>query len=333
VLTGIIRRDLVEIVADTNIDWEQFNGAAVLITGAYGMLPSYMVWTLIYLNETRSDFLVTIMALGRSEEKFQKRFGIYAAKPYLRFYQQDLSEPLKSVGPCDFVIHGASPASPHVYGTAPLSVIPVNVNGTYHTLDLAHQSQSCAYLLFSSSEIYGIVSESVVTEDNGGLVNPLDVRSCYAESKRVAENLCVCAAHQWDVPAKIVRISHTFGPTINLENDERSFASFVAQAVAGNDIVMQGDGSAMRSFCYITDAVRAYFLVLLKGDVATAYNVGNPYQQHSIKELAHMAAAHASKQIIVRGGGLIQRIIWKILLVSIRSFPQIRLNLSAGSRG
>jgi nucleoside-diphosphate-sugar epimerase len=145
------------------------------------------------------------------------------------------------------------------------------------------------FLYFSSGEVYGQVdpSQIFITESAYGYVDPTDVRSCYAEGKRLGETMCVCWAHQYQVPAKIVRPFHTYGPGMRLD-DGRVFADFVADILNNRDIMMKSDGTAVRAFCYLADAIQGFFKVLLKGQIGQAYNVGNDKGEVSVLELAQI---------------------------------------------
>lgn len=283
----IIKSDLEDIYC-RNIPWDMLENKTVLITGAYGMLASYMVFELIYLNEARGMH-ISIIAVGRSREKFEKRFGSLEKYSYLKFLASDLSGGLSIDGKADYIIHAASLASPQYYKVYPIEVLKPNIIGHYHLLELAARKKSEGYLLFSSGDIYGQVSGTdKVSEEDYGILDTLDIHSCYGESKRMAETMCMAWCHEKNVPAKIARICHTYAPTMDIENDPRVFASFVNDIVNRRDIVMKSDGSAKRSFCYITDAVAGYFLILLCGKSGEAYNVCNPHSFLSIRELAEI---------------------------------------------
>lgn len=133
-----------------------------------------------------------------------------------------------------------------------------------------------------------------VSENDYGIVDPLEVRSCYAESKRMGENLCAAYAHQYGISTKIVRPSHTYGPGFALD-DGRVFAAFVADVLNNRDIVLKSDGKANRCFIYLADATRGYFTVLLKGKVGNAYNVSNDYEI-SILNLAQIVLQVSGKK-------------------------------------
>ena len=136
--------------------------------------------------------------------------------------------------------------------------------------------------------------QPIAKESDYGIVDPLVIRNCYAVSKKTGEALCAAYAHQYGVPARIVRPSHTYGPGFSF-GDGRAFTSFVAAVMEDRNIVLKSDGTACRSFIYLTDATRGYFTVLLKGENAQAYNVGNAYEI-SMRTLAETILTASGKQ-------------------------------------
>ncbi|MEO6629860.1 MAG: NAD-dependent epimerase/dehydratase family protein, partial [Aquihabitans sp.] len=123
-----------------------------------------------------------------------------------------------------------------------------------------------------------------------GRLDPASVRACYAEGKRAGENLCVAYAHQYGIPTRIVRPFHTYGPGMAL-GDGRVFSDFMGDVVARRDIVVKSDGLAVRPFCYVGDATRAFFTALLLGANGAPYNVANPAAEMSVAELAETLVA------------------------------------------
>ena len=198
----------------------------------------------------------------------------------------DVSEPLSLPYPIHYIIHAASPASPRFYKDAPLSVIYPNVLGTINMLNLARTNPVRSILYFSSGEVYGEFAGEI-DENAYGIVDPTALRSCYAESKRMGENLCIAYGSEYGLPVKIARPFHTYGPGMKLD-DGRVFADFVRSVVMGQDIVLTSSGEAKRSFLYLSDATLAYFLILTKGVNNEAYNVANEQGIISIKELAQI---------------------------------------------
>ncbi len=284
----IIEEDLARITS-ANLPWTEFAGRTVLISGANGFLPAYIVETLLYLNEKGLFPPTDVIALVRNREKAGARFAHYRNQDALRFLVQDVCTPVDLDGPVDYVVHAASQASPKYYGVDPVGTLAANVLGTHNLLRLAKEKHSIGFLFFSSGEVYGQVDSSRIPtkEDAYGILDPTDVRSCYGESKRLGETMCVSWAHQYQVPAKMLRPFHTYGPGMKLD-DGRVFADFVADIINNRDIVMKSDGTAVRAFCYLADAVAGFFTVLLKGEVGQAYNVGNDRAEVSVRDLAHI---------------------------------------------
>lgn len=281
----IIEQDLKEIY-NRSIPWQALEGKTVLVTGAYGMLASYVMYMLIYLNINKGIH-VAIIAVVRSRTKFEARFGSITKYSFLTVVESDLTAELDIDMDVHYIIHAASLASPQYYSICPIEVLLPNVIGNYYMLRLAEKKKVEGYLLFSTGDIYGVVDGvQEIKECDYGAMDTLDIHNCYSESKRMAETMCKAWFHQKGIPVKIVRIWHTYAPTMDIERDPRVFASFVNDIVNKRNIVMKSDGSAKRSFCYIVDAVAAYFLVLFCGVSGEAYNVCNTKEFYSISEFA-----------------------------------------------
>lgn len=286
-MNNIIKEDL-KIICSSNLDWEKFKNSVVLISGAYGMLPSYMVFTLMYLNEINPNLNIKIIALCRNHDKAKKRFCDFLDNPLFTILCQDVTNKIKINGEVHYIIHAASPASSQFYGTDPIGVISPNVFGTKNLLELAKEKNSKGFLFFSSGEVCGSLNKKIITEEDSGYLDPTELRSCYAESKRMAENMCKCWHHQYKIPTVVVRPEHTYGPTMDLENDRRVFAEFVSDVVNNRDIVVKSDGLSSRTFCYLSDATEGFFRVLLNGTPGESYDVGNNQGQISIGNLANL---------------------------------------------
>lgn len=277
-----------EEVYRCNIDWKRIENKTFFITGATGMLASYFLYYLCFLNEYK-NFHIKIVAQGRNREKAHLKFKEVWNKDYFVFRDDNLLFPIKEFPKCDYFVHAASLASPQYYGTMPIEVAEPNVIGTYHLLNYAAESGCEAFLYFSSGDVYGkIEGTENITECDMGSVNPLDIHSCYSESKRMGETWCKLFALEKNVHTVMARIWHTYGPTMNSNEDPRVFASFVKSVLQKENIVMRSDGKAKRAFCYLSDAVTAFFLLLLEGKQGEAYNVCNANEFYSMNELAQI---------------------------------------------
>lgn len=274
-------------IKNSSIDWNRFESKTILITGANGFLPAYMVETLLLLNNDILKYSpCKVIALVRNEKHTKERFSNYLNNDNFKIIVQDVANEINLIEKIDYIIHAASPASPKYYNIDPVGVIMPNILGTKNTLDLAIENKVEGYLYFSSGEVYGQLNDGeVIDEDKYGYLDPTTVRACYGESKRMGENLCVSYGHQYNIPVKIVRPFHTYGPGMKLD-DGRVFADFVKNIVHNENIEMKSDGSATRAFCYLSDATVAFFKILLDGEKNNAYNMANSKTIISIKKLA-----------------------------------------------
>lgn len=284
-MNPIIREDINSVINGFS-HWERFRNKTILISGANGFLPAYLVEVFMALE---NSFNTKVIALVRNKEKAEKRFAHLLSNKNLIFLVHDVSIPISYNEKIDFIIHAASQASPKFYGTDPVGTLSANVQGTLNLIELARKNKVESFLFFSSGEVYGEVKmeDIPIKEDTFGYLNPAKVRACYGESKRMGENICVSYHAQYGVNAKIVRPFHTYGPGMALD-DGRVFADFVANIVHKQNIILHSDGSAIRPFCYLSDATLGFLTVLIKGENGQAYNIGNPEQEHSILDLAHI---------------------------------------------
>jgi UDP-glucuronate decarboxylase len=281
----IIEEDIDKIL-QANIPWKNIIGKTFLISGASGFIPAYIIHTIIGLNQ-KNFKKSKIIALVRDKKNAEEKFKQYIEYDEFQIIEQNVNDEITIDKKIDFIIHAASHASPKYYNIDPVGTLLPNVLGTKNLLELSRKHNVEGFLFFSSGEIYGQIDKDRITENDIGKIDPLNIRSCYAESKRMGENMCVSWNKQYKIPTKIARIFHTYGPGMKLD-DGRVFADFVADVVNGKNITIKSDGVAKRPFCYITDAIIAFFLILIKGKNAEAYNVSNPNCIVTVSELAEI---------------------------------------------
>jgi nucleoside-diphosphate-sugar epimerase len=282
----IVIEDLQQIVT-ANLPWENFSNKIIMVTGAGGFLAAYLIKSILAADDLYRLNL-KIICVARGIQHSLSRLSDYLIDSRLTFVKADISQSLPSHFPrADFIIHCASQASPKFFGEDPVGTLKANSMGTYYLLEHATKTDCERFLFFSSGEIYGNAfnSDRELTEDEYGYLDPMQVRSCYAESKRMGETMCVAWSKQYDLFTLVVRPFHTYGPGLALD-DGRVFADFVRDVVEKRDIVLRSNGLAQRPFCYISDATQAFLMVLLKGGRAQAYNVANPNAEISMKDLA-----------------------------------------------
>lgn len=282
IINRIIDEDTEQIIKE-NKGLIDLNNCTVLITGASGMVGSYFVYTLMKLNEDYGRN-ITIVPLVRNINKLDMEV---LSKPYVRPIVQDVRYPISYDGMVDYVVHAASPASPKIMKDYPLDTNFANTLGTANTLELAYNKGAKGYLYISSREIYGqpAANQKYFTEDGPlGQVDPLVPRNGYAEGKKAAENMCIGAKSQYGLNTKIVRLAHTYGPGMAID-DGRVQADFLRNVVRHENIILKSDGSSVRTYTYISDAISAMFNVLLNGR-DFVYNIASEEDETTIRRLA-----------------------------------------------
>lgn len=278
-MSRIMEEDIKNILS-ADIQWEKLKSAAVLVTGASGMLGTYMLRTLAALNDSE-HYDMKLYGLVRHPEKMPEDL-----KTRVSLITQSVSREIETNVRFDYIIHAASPASPLIMREDPAGTIAANTLGTYYTLELARKSNAKGYLFISSREIYGQPYEGQreFTEDTYGFVDPLEPRSCYPEGKKAAETMCSCFRQQYGMNTKIARLAHTFGPGMSID-DGRVQADFLRNVIRNEDIVLKSEGLAVRTYTYVSDAVAALFYILLNSQ-ELVYNIASEESTVSIRELA-----------------------------------------------
>ena len=251
----------------------------VLITGATGFLCSQL--TRRFLNKG-----YRVWGLTRNIDRAE---ALFAKDPLWTPIYQDVCENLELDVKFDFIIHGASPASPQLYKNFPVDIIKPNTLGTLRMLEYALVHKPSKFMFVSSAAVYGDKLSDACDEHTHGSGNPLELRSCYEESKRMGENLVISFGHQFDINTVILRPYHVYGPGMAL-GDGRVISDFVENAVNSQPIVIRGDGITTRTLLYIEDFVEGALKVLFDGERGQAYNIGNPYVELSTLEMAKVIA-------------------------------------------
>lgn len=265
-------------------DIDKLKNKFLLITGANGLIGSYIVDFLIYLNKEKG-LNITIYAMSRSKRKLVNRFG---NNTNLKLIEQNLNEPLKEKYTVDYIIHAASNAHPTAYLEDPVGTMKSNLFGTMNLLELAKEN-SAHFIYISSGEIYGNNINKPFTENDLGIIDTKLVRSCYPESKRAAETLCVAYNKQYKVNINVVRLCYVYGATITATNS-RADAQFLRKALNKESIIMKSRGKQKRTYCYVADVTSALLFIMLKGGNGEFYNVANKDSITSVKGYAQTLA-------------------------------------------
>ncbi len=276
--------DIDEIVDRIRPHASKFTGKTVLITGARGFLGRYFIDIFVALNKSVLDKPVKVIALDNLITAGAQGAAIPEYEN-IRFIKHDVIEPFEIDEPVDFVIHAAGIASPYYYRAFPLETLEVAITGTKRMLALAEQ-HNARFVFFSSSEIYGDPDSKHVpmSESYRGNVSCQGPRACYDESKRVGETLCYIFHTMHGTHTNTIRPFNVFGPGMQ-ETDYRVLPNFANRIKGGHPLNVYGSGNQTRTFCYITDAMVGFLLVILKGVPGEAYNIGNPTPEISMVDL------------------------------------------------
>lgn len=281
------QRDI-NIILNNPIDWEKFRNKTVLVTGATGRLGMYIVES---INKADIDWNLntTIIALARNEKKLHEIFGSSLNLPNVYTLVQDITEPISWEGDVHYIFHTAGAASPRDFTNTPVDTLWGHLQGTRNVLELAREKKSEKVMYVSTVEIYGEwKKEEGIREEDMGPIYCNNARACYPEAKRMCETMLASYEVQYGVSYVGVRLCHTFGPGISLD-DGRAFSEFIRDVIKGEDIVLQTDGSAERTYTYVADAIGAMLLAFTKGK-EHYYNIANLDNLISIRNLAELIA-------------------------------------------
>ncbi len=287
----------VATVAALPLPWEKLQDRSILISGAGGLVGSFLSDVLMYRNSHYS-LNCTVFAMGRNEAKARERFADYWDDALFRFVCHDINLPYEGEK-VDYIIHLASNTHPMAYATDPIGTITTNVFGLYYLLEFASVQGVERFAFASSNEIYGENRGDVEFFDENycGYINANTMRAGYPESKRCGEALCQAYLAQKGVDVVIPRLTRSYGPTM-LMSDTKAISQFIRKAIAGQDIVLKSDGTQYYSYTYVADAVSGLLTVLLLGEKGQAYNIAHKTSDIMLKDLARIIAETTGKEVI-----------------------------------
>ena len=286
----------VSIVArGAETDLAMLGGSTILITGATGLLCSGLV-DLIAAGNEELGLGVRVQVAEPWSSIVDRRFGKYVGKPWFEWVPYDATDLTGSYLPAsDYIVHGASIASPDSIVARPVETLLSNFVGLDRLLK--HAKNCDAKVLYvSSSEVYG-ACPGPHREDEYGPVDPLGARAAYPEGKRSSEALLSAYVAEYMVRALIVRPGHVYGPTAS-NTDVRVGSAWAWAAAKGEDIVMKSSGAQVRSYVHCLDCATALLRVLLAGNEGRAYNISNPLSIISLRELAKLLSEAGGVRVI-----------------------------------
>ena len=255
-----------------------------LVTGGAGFLGSHLIDRLMEAGDE-------VICLDNYFTGRKANIARWIGHPRFELIRHDVTEPIKLE--VDRIWHLACPASPIHYQFNPVKTAKTSFLGTYNMLGLARRV-GARLLLASTSEVYGDPEVHPQPESYWGSVNPIGVRSCYDEGKRIAETLCFDYQRMNDVEVRVARIFNTYGPRM-LPDDGRVVSNFIVQALRGDPLTLYGDGSQTRSFCYVSDLIEG-LIRLMNGDHTGPINLGNP-NEFTIRELAELVRIQINPEL------------------------------------
>jgi nucleoside-diphosphate-sugar epimerase len=293
----IVSEDLDRMVDAGAREFAKLSGRRVMIAGGAGFLGYYLVQAPLRWNQRNpSAAPIDVTVLDNFIRGVPAWLTALETDSNLHLLKHDITDPLPaSLGDLQYIVHGASIASPIYYRKYPIETMDANVNGLRFLLEycLAQKRSGKSVegvLFYSSSEIYGDPTpDNIPTpETYRGNVSCTGPRACYDESKRYGETLCANFARQHGLPIKVARPFNNYGPGLKI-TDGRVIPDFARDILAGRDIVMLSDGSAKRTYCYVADAVVGYYKALVIGGAGEAYNVGVETPEITVADLAERA--------------------------------------------
>ncbi len=280
----LLQTDIQEIINRLRNDAHHFAGKRILLTGGRGFLGRYFMEIFKGLNEQILENPLSLVVLDNLITSGKEGADV-PEYPHIKFINHDVIEPFIFDEKIDYVIHAAGIASPYYYRAYPLETLEVAITGTRRMLEMANNHHA-RFTFFSSSEIYGDPDPKHVpmSESYRGNVSCQGPRACYDESKRVGETLSYIFHTNEGTHTNTIRPFNVYGPGMQ-ETDYRVLPNFASCIKGGRPLNVYGTGNQTRTFCYITDAMIGFLLVILKGVPGEAYNIGNPKPEISMLDL------------------------------------------------
>lgn len=288
----VISQDLIDICSS-------LRKQTILILGASGLICSYIVDLLMYINE-KYEYDMKVIACGRNKEKLSERFSHWNNCSELDFLEVDIISNVCVNDDVKFIINGASNANPSIFAKDPIGTLMGNILGMYNVLESVKSHKNSTEIntvYISSGEVYGIMPDKgMVPENYSGYVDTLSIRSAYPIGKRAAENLCIDYIKQHNLNIRIARPCHIYGATMT-ETDTRALSAFIRNVSNGQNIVMKSKGEQIRSHCFVGDCASAIIRILLIGVNGKAYNISDKKSILSISEAANIIAEEGNKTV------------------------------------
>ena len=300
IVNNTLFKDDINKVASQDLPWEKLHNKTILISGATGLIGSFLVDVIMRKNLS-SALNCKIYALGRNKEKAYNRFQPFWNAPLFFFISCDINEKLDlhTFSTVDYVLHLASNTHPIAYATDPIGTITTNIIGLKNMLDFCAEKSVSRFAFASSNEIYGQNRGDAekFKEDYCGYIDCNTMRAGYPESKRCGESLCQAYIKQKNLDIVVPRLTRSYGPTM-LMSDTKAISQFIRKAISNEDIVLKSAGNQYYSYTYVADAVSGLLTILFLGKSGEAYNIADDSSNIRLKDLANIIAGYCDKKVI-----------------------------------
>lgn len=297
----------IDYVAGLDLPWNIIKGKQFLISGATGLVGSFLIDVLMRKNE--SGLGCHVYALSRNEARFFDRFSRWISVPELHFISHDINNQLNisDIEKVEYVLHMASNTHPMQYSSDPIGTITTNIVGLRNMLEFAVKKHAERFIFASSNEVYGENRGDVelFNEDYCGYINSNTMRAGYPESKRCGEALCQAYRAQKGLNVVIPRLTRSYGPTM-LMSDTKAISQFIRKGIKREDIVLKSSGTQYYSYTYVADAVSGLFTILLKGENGEAYNIADEKSDITLKDLSLTIANVVGRKVVFANPDIVE---------------------------
>ncbi len=291
--------DDLNYVCSIPLPWDKLKNKTVLISGATGLVGSFLVDVIMSLN--KKGLNCTVYALSRNKQKSLDRFSSWLDNNFFKIINSDITRcsDCEEISSLDYVLHLASNTHPLQYSSDPIGTITTNVIGLNNMLEIAVKHNCIRFVFASSNEIYGENRGDTELFDEAycGYINCNSLRAGYPESKRCGESLCQAYSCQKCLDIVIPRLTRSYGPTMMM-SDSKAISQFIKKAISGEDIVLKSKGDQYYSYTYVADAVSGLLFAMLKGNKGEAYNIADECSDIRLKDLASTIASSVNKKVI-----------------------------------
>jgi dTDP-glucose 4,6-dehydratase len=279
--------DLNLVLEHTRDSWNEIKNKTIFITGGTGFFGIWLVMSFIFINQTLK-LNSKIIILTRNKSIFIDKYNWLNEYSEISFLEGDITSFDYIEEDVDCIIHAATEASVKLNIEKPINMFETVVNGTKRILDFARLKNVSSFLLTSSGAVYGNQPSNIenISEEYVGAPNVSDSASVYGEGKRMAEVLCAVYHKHYALPVKIARCYAFIGPFLPLDSHFAA-GNFIGNKIRGEDIIIKGDGTPLRSYMYSADLIIWLWTILFKGKNNDPYNVGSN-QSISIYQLAKL---------------------------------------------